>query len=301
MDLAELKAKKKALRLTTNEIAYKAELPYGTVSKVFTGETKNPSYATIEKIEKVIDEEAARVRLEAYTRALAEYLAAHPGEKVDQEEFEREYRKKHNLSDDLIPFANGDDMRIFRGNLALHTKKFRTANDLKNYGEDKRYELINGKIIFNETPKLSHQRMCRMLGKIIDKFIEENNGDCEVFDNGFNVRLDEDDYTLVIPDVFVVCDKSKLSEDALWGAPDWVIEIISESTRDYDYKEKMLKYMSSGVREYWIVDYKKGRIVVYKNQEILEAQIHGINDKVPVGIYDEKLEIDFGKIMKELI
>lgn len=279
MDLAELKAKKKALRLTTNEIAYKAELPYGTVSKVFTGETKNPSYATIEKIEKVIDEEAARVRLEAYTRALAEYLAAHPGEKVDQEEFEREYRKKHNL----------------------HTKNFRTANDLKNYGEDKRYELINGKIIFNETPKLSHQRMCRMLGKIIDRFIEENNGDCEVFDNGFNVRLDEDDYTLVIPDVFVVCDKSKLSEDALWGAPDWVIEIISESTRDYDYKEKMLKYMSSGVREYWIVDYKKGRIVVYKNQEILEAQIHGINDKVPVGIYDEKLEIDFGKIMKELI
>ena len=143
--------------------------------------------------------------------------------------------------------------------------------------------------------------MCRMLGKIIDRFIEENDGDCEVFDNGFNVRLDEDDYTLVIPDVFVVCDKSKLSEDALWGAPDWVIEIISESTRDYDYKEKMLKYMSSGVREYWIVDYKKGRIVVYKNQEILEAQIHGINDKIPVGIYGEKLEIDFGKIMKELI
>ncbi len=298
MDITDLKERKKALRLTTKDIAYRAALPFGTVSKVFTGETRNPTYVTIEKIEQVIEQEEMKVRLEAYAKAFNEYLNEHPDEDVDRSEFEKRYRKMHGLSDVPIAFAKEDDANILHGNLAMRTRNLATINDLHLLGENRCYELLNGHIIYNETPSLAHQRIVRELGKVIDRYIEIKGGECEVFDMGFNVMLSEDDYTLVIPDVFVLCDKSKLRENGVWGAPDWVIEVVSRSTRSYDYKEKMHKYMSSGVREYWVVDLEKNRVVTFIEGEPMRISIYGSDEKVPVYIYDMKLEIDFKVIAR---
>lgn len=99
-----------------------------------------------------------------------------------------------------------------------------------------------------------HQRMVRKIGKFISEFVESKHGDCEVFDVGVNVYLDEDDYTLVIPDIAVVCDPSRICKKGIIGAPDWIIEVVSASTRQTDYHKKLHKYMDAGVCEYWIVD-----------------------------------------------
>ncbi|MCR5475239.1 MAG: Uma2 family endonuclease [Lachnospiraceae bacterium] len=297
MDITDLKARKKTLKLTTKDIAYRADLPFGTVSKVFTGETKNPSYVTIEKIERVIVTEEMKARLEAYVKAFTDYLEEHPDEDVDRADFERHYRKEHGLSNVPIAFAKEEDGIILHGSNALKRPDLATINELHLLGEGRNYELLDGHIIYNETPSHTHQRIVRSLGKIIDSYIETNDGNCEVFDTGFNVRLNEDDYTLVIPDLFVLCDKSKLTEAAVLGAPEWVIEVVSRSTRSYDYKEKMHKYMSAGVKEYWVVDPDKNRVVAFTEGEPMQISMYGPGEIIPVHIYDGDLKIAIEEIL----
>ena len=70
---------------------------------------------------------------------------------------------------------------------------------------------------------------------------------------------------------------------------------ISESTGKKDYSTKLNKYWSAGVREYWIVDPLKGRVLTYCfNGDNPDIGIYGLHDTVPVGIYGD-LSIDFGE------
>jgi Uma2 family endonuclease len=81
----------------------------------------------------------------------------------------------------------------------------------------------------------------------------------------FDVRLfpqnNEDDETVVQPDVLVVCDKSKLSDGkACRGAPDLVVEVVSPGSKIIDLTYLPLRltvkrelYRSAGVKEYWVV------------------------------------------------
>ncbi len=77
------------------------------------------------------------------------------------------------------------------------------------------------------------------------------------------------------------------------GAPDFVLEILSSSTRGKDTGIKMRKYKSMGVREYWMVDPDKKQIVVYDFANTDIPEIYGDGSKVPVGIWDRQCEVDF--------
>lgn len=66
----------------------------------------------------------------------------------------------------------------------------------------------------------------------------------------FAVFLNENDKTYLEPDLRVICDKNKLTDKGCNGAPDWIIEIVSPSSKRMDYMTKLFKYRSSGVREY---------------------------------------------------
>ncbi|MDR0289825.1 MAG: Uma2 family endonuclease [Treponema sp.] len=62
-----------------------------------------------------------------------------------------------------------------------------------------------------------------------------------------------DEYTLVQPDIFSVCDRSKLKDNRYNGAPKFIIEILS-SNRSHDMITKLNLYEKAGVAEYWIID-----------------------------------------------
>jgi Uma2 family endonuclease len=62
-----------------------------------------------------------------------------------------------------------------------------------------------------------------------------------------------DEDTFVQPDIFVVCDRSKLQENRFNGAPKFIIEILS-SNRSHDMVTKLNLYQKAGVAEYWMVD-----------------------------------------------
>ena len=160
-----------------------------------------------------------------------------------------------------------------------------TIDDIYALPDGKRAELIDGKIYYMAPPSRVHQRISMFLSRVIGNYIESNDGKCEVYAAPFAVFLNEDDINYLEPDISVICDLTKLDEKGCHGAPDWIIEIVSPSSKPRDYMTKLFKYRTAGVREYWIVDPEKQRVIVYFfEKELLEEYSFGTD--IPVGIYE---------------
>ena len=82
------------------------------------------------------------------------------------------------------------------------------------------------------------------------------------------------------------------------GAPDFVLEVVSPSTKRRDYFKKLMKYENAGVREYWILDPYKRQLVVFFFEADIYAQIHDMTEPVPVNIYGGKLRIRTDHILE---
>lgn len=170
-----------------------------------------------------------------------------------------------------------------------------TVEDIYELPDGIRAELIDGQIYYMATPSLTHQRLLMALSKKIANFIDNNHGQCEVLPAPFSVFLKENDNKNYLePDISVICDKDKLDEKGCHGAPDWVIEIVSASSKPRDYIKKMIQYHMAGVREYWIVDHEKNHIIVY-NFEHDTVDDYSFSEKVKAGIYED-FQIDFSEI-----
>lgn len=175
-----------------------------------------------------------------------------------------------------------------------YEEKIYTIDDIYALSNGERAELIDGRIYYMAPPSLTHQTILMTLCKKISNYIDTNSGDCHVIPAPFAVFLNkDDDKTYLEPDISIICDTSKLDEQGCHGAPDWVIEIVSPSSKPRDYIKKMIKYNMSGVREYWIVDHEKNRITVY-NFEQNTIEEYSFKDRVHVGIFE-----DFDIILQE--
>lgn len=128
------------------------------------------------------------------------------------------------------------------------------------YQIDRREELIGGKIVAMSPSSVGHTYVG---GNIFNIFKNHLKGKkCIPFDDGILVHLtDEDKF---IPDVMVVCDRSKIKADGIYGAPDLVVEVLSPSTakRDRTYKKDM--YERCGIPEYWLVSPAEKTIEAYR-------------------------------------
>jgi Uma2 family endonuclease len=123
-------------------------------------------------------------------------------------------------------------------------------------------ELIKGKIFkMSPAPSAKHQKLVMKLSAKLFNHIQ-NESSCEVYPAPFDVRLlnkkksskaNVEVYTVVKPDICVICDKAKLDERGCIGAPDLVIEILSPGNSKKEMKTKYALYEESGVQEYWIV------------------------------------------------
>lgn len=172
--------------------------------------------------------------------------------------------------------------------------EYYTIEDIYNLPDGKRAELIEGQLYMMATPGRIHQKIVHFLDWTIGSYINDRNGDCEVYPSPFAVFLNADNEIYVEPDISVICDKNKLTDKGCNGAPDWLIEVVSPSSKRMDYYMKLFRYRTAGVREYWIVDSEKKRITVY-NFEKDTIEEYSFSDKVKSGIYED-LEIDFSRI-----
>ena len=160
--------------------------------------------------------------------------------------------------------------------------------------EGQRVELIDGVVYDMAPPSFMHQKILSFLHLEIGTYIRSKKGACEVIPAPFAVFLNADDKNYVEPDISVICDPNKLNDKGCIGAPDWIIEIVSPSSKRMDYMIKLFKYRTAGVREYWIVDKSKNRITVY-NFEQEDMTDYSFSDIVDSGIYPD-LKIDFSKL-----
>lgn len=129
-----------------------------------------------------------------------------------------------------------------------------------------RMEFINGEIYLLASPNVSHQEI---LGRLYLIFVEWFKGKkCRPFLAPFDVHFrkkDIKDPDVMQPDLLVACDlEDNINEkDRYMGTPTLVLEILSQSTRSKDMVDKLNTYMTSGVKEYWIIDPKQEKIIVY--------------------------------------
>ena len=172
-----------------------------------------------------------------------------------------------------------------------------TIEDIYNLPQGKRAELIDGEIYMMASPSTIHQRLVMALSNRIYNYIDSKQGSCEVFPSPFAVFLNADNEIYLEPDISVICDKSKITDEGCKGAPDWVIEIVSQSSKRMDYYIKLFRYRTAGVKEYWVVDPEKNHVIVYdfEHDEVMD---YTFSDKVKAGIYED-LEIEFSEIQME--
>ncbi len=144
-----------------------------------------------------------------------------------------------------------------------------------------RVELLKGRLFPMAAPNTKHQRYSQRLSLTIGNYLSGKS--CELFVAPFDVRLpdskhkpkfDRDIYTVVQPDLCVVCDPDKLDDRGCLGAPDLVVEILSPGNTQKETDNKFRLYEEAGVREYWIVDPTDQFVLVYvlRNGEFIGLQ-----------------------------
>ncbi len=259
MTLEEMKDQKEKLGYTNETIAALSGISRSTVQKIFAGATRHPRKGTLGALESVFSEteQAYEYGQEIYRESKTEYTADASGKK-----------------------QQGDY----------------TLEDYYAVPEDQRVELIDGVFYEMEAPTSIHQIIQNKLCNRLDSYIENKGGSCFAIASPLDVQLDQDEKTMLQPDVVVVCDRNKITRPCIYGAPDLVIEILSKSTRRKDMFLKNKKYAFSGVREYWLIDPDWKQITVYDYQTEAPPAVYSFEDKIPVRIFDDDCRIDFKEI-----
>lgn len=190
--------------------------------------------------------------------------------------------------------------------LHLDLNKRYTYADYLTWMDNVRRELLNGFInLMTPAPSRNHQRISTNLVSIFWNFLR--NKSCEVYHAPSDVRLPKDKNghndktitTVVQPDIYVICDLSKMDDKGCLGAPDLIVEIVSANNSKRDIKDKFEIYQEHGVREYWIVNPNDENVTVFvldKNEKFQFIGMYAGDDKIPVNIFNGDLRIDLSEV-----
>ena len=174
-----------------------------------------------------------------------------------------------------------------------------TADDYWALPEGARAELIDGELWDLASPSRMHQEIVMEVGTRLKNHIDSRGGSCKVYPAPFAVNLFADDTTFVEPDISVVCDRDKLSERGCEGAPDFVVEVVSPSNPEMDYISKLNMYREAGVRECWICDPQRARVLAYRFDTEAVMDTYPFSETVPAEIFPG-FEVNFADIIERM-
>lgn len=176
-------------------------------------------------------------------------------------------------------------------------------------------ERIEGKTyLMSPCPRPRHNVIVTNIVTIFRNYLRGKT--CRPFADGMDVHLDNEN--VYIPDVMIVCDRSKVHHDGLHGAPDLVVEVLSPRAAMHDRGPKMLHYAAAGVKEYWIVAPLGKSVEVYLNEggtfrldyiytDYDEKDLSRMDDderaairwEIPVSLYED-LRIDVREVFEDV-
>ena len=179
--------------------------------------------------------------------------------------------------------------------------------------ESPKFELINGVEVMMSPANTKHNSVQRNLALIVGSYLRGKR--CRLF---FETMVCFDKNTHFIPDLLIVCDRNKIHDDGIYGAPDLVVEILSNSTKKKDIGIKKETYEKFGVKEYWIVSPQEKNIEVFllENGKYMLDNVYSIMEEwelksmteqqraehnliLKVSLYDD-LEIDIRSVFEDL-
>ena len=265
MTIEEMKARKRELGLSNETIAQLSGIPFSTVQKIFSGMTRSPRQKTIQALEKILSSASDTTAYSARSTGAPDVLRETAG-----------------------PY---------------HVKKQGeyTLDDYYAIPDERRVELIDGEIFDMSSPSALHQMILGELHVLFRQCANEHGHPCRVFLSPCDVRLDNDNKTMVQPDLFVLCREFDIKNRCIDGAPDLTVEILSDSTRSKDLLLKTYKYKNAGVKEYWIIDPQRQVVLVY---DFLTGDLipekYTFADQIPIHISQGRCKIDFAAICKAI-
>ena len=174
-----------------------------------------------------------------------------------------------------------------------------TIDDYYALPEDRRVELIDGYFYDMAAPSQMHQTILGQLYLQLAPCVEKH-PECDIFFAPLDVRLDKDNRTMVQPDLMIMCHYDDRDIRRYNGAPDFIVEVLSPSNRSHDMVLKLGKYKWAGVREYWMVDPEKLKVIVYDLEHDAFPEIHSFHDTVPLHISNGECAVDFDAIYHKL-
>ncbi len=189
--------------------------------------------------------------------------------------------------------------------LVLDTNKRYTFADYLTWIDEKRRELIDGIVKrMSPAPATNHQRASLNVASEIRIRLKKSK--CQIFVAPFDVRLLENQsdttsdkiYTVVQPDICVICDPKKIDERGCLGAPDMIAEIVSPGNAKHDVEVKFALYEKHGVREYWLVfphEKSISTFILDENGKYQHAGMYAGDSQIPLRI-SENISIDLAEV-----
>lgn len=248
-------------------------VPLGTIQKIFCGETKSPRYATLQALEKALLGNDSVTDDSATNDSVTYNLSNHQGKGMSKVEESAVYRS---------------------------SRSSYTLEDYYALPDERRVELIDGEFYDMAAPATYHQLCILRLSYEVADYIFRKGGKCTPFPSPVDVQLDCDNRTMVQPDFLIVCDPKKITGRCVIGAPDFIVEVLSKSTERKDLTLKLTKYRNAGVREYWIIDLEKERVLTYFFEEEEFPHLYGADGQIPVGIYQGELVMPMNEIFEQV-
>ncbi len=173
--------------------------------------------------------------------------------------------------------------------MAVTKTKLVTYDDYLELPDDGyQYQIIGGELFMTAAPFSRHQRTSRNIFRIIDDYVIKNDLG-ETFYAPFDVVLSMTD--VVEPDILFIAKERLhiITEKNIVEAPDFVVEVLSDSTEQIDRNQKKELYENHGVKEYWIVDLDLETIEIFtlKNKTlVLEAAADEQNPTIKSRLFE---------------
>ena len=180
--------------------------------------------------------------------------------------------------------------------LQLDINKRYSFADYLTWFDKKRRELFSGIVKkMSPAPLRIHQEISSIIHVEIGNYLKKKK--CKIFSAPFDVRLpkngetaDEDIFTVVQPDLSIICDLTKLDRRGCLGAPDMIIEIVSPDNAKRDVEDKYKLYEEYGINEYWIVFPETKTVhcfILDENNKYKLTGMYAEKGKVKVNIFDD--------------
>ncbi len=272
MTIEEMRKIKDERGYSVATLAAYSGVPKSTLAKILSGDTKNPRPSAMSAIEEVLkgDETVLKGKSAVY----------------------KELRQLPNGGSTVMrepPASYGT---------APRKKDTYTIDDWFSLPDDVHKELIDGQFYDMAEPTLAHQLAVGYIHASLLWQIRGKGGSCLPFVSPIGVQLDQDDKTVVEPDVVVLCKRDLLRRRVIYGAPDFVLEVLSPSTRKKDMSLKLQKYINAGVREYLMIDPDRKQLISYQIENDMTCNMQPLEGSYALQIFGGEITIDLDEVRR---